>query len=606
MWRVDAIGRAAAFAGLAAASSILLDADSTTQTTWRRIDSPNFVVVGEARDGELREVAVKFEAFREVLGRVLNTKLTSTIVPTVITVFGSDRSFTPFKPVFKGKRVEAAGLFVGGRDANHIVLVNDDSPGRFSVVFHEYTHLLISNSGQRVPVWLNEGLAEYYSTFAMGSGGRYAEIGDTIGSHLQLAGGLTVLPLSELLSVTEDSPLYNEGNRRSVFYAKSWALTHFILQSQPTLMPQLFAYMAELSRGVPSVQAWQTAFGKQDVAGDLDRYIRRGTFTATQYRFTDRVAGFEGPAISVGAADVQAYQADLLLQLDQPADAAGRLAQAAKLEPDSPWTRVVRARMAVEQGHFDRALELRTLAPTGDWYLDYLAGVVLAAAAEGRQFPPGPEELQAARRFLGPTPGRPELPNAIARLVALEIYSSTGPSKATLAAIERARSQAPGRHDYALLHAQVLARLSEFAAARMVLGPLITPAYPANIRDAARSLMGRIVELETGPARIDSSGTITRPAVREVRPGEQRIEGVLEAIECGAGGSATFLVRSGADIARVTAARLTDVDFIAYRSDFKGRVECGPLKPALPVYVTWRAGAAAGSKIAVAIEFLPK
>jgi hypothetical protein len=584
-------------------------AAAPVQSGWHRVDTPNFVVIGEGDAAALREIARKFEAFRELLGRLVGGGLTSSVVPTVITVFASDRSFTPFKPIFKGKRVDAAGLFVPGRDLNHIAMVNnDDSPGH-RVVFHEYSHLVMANTGRRMPLWFREGLAEYYSTFQIGGAGRYAEIGHVLGSHLDIAGGLRTLPLVELLNVTPESPLYNEGNRVSVFYAQAWALTHFLLQSEPSLAPQLATYLAEFSRGVPQADAWQTAFGKQDIAGALDRYIRRGSFTATQFKFPEKVAAIHVEPVRLTPADVLAHQADVFLQLEQPQDAADRIAQALKIDPTHARARVARARLEVARGEYERgAKEMLGLPVTGDWLLDYLAGVTVADAAERRRLPPTPEDLQAARKLLHRAPaGLDPFPNAMARMVALEIYSTAGPTVGSRAVIERARALAPGRGDYILLHAQVLARLSEFAAARDVLGPLMNPVlFPLPVRDAARSLMGRIVELENGSTRIDSSGTITRPAFREVRPGEQRIEGVLEIIECGAGGSATFLVRSGADVTRVTAAHLTDVDFIAYRSDLKGSVECGPMKPALPVYVTWRAGTAAGSKIAVAIEFLPK
>jgi hypothetical protein len=71
------------------------------------------------------------------------------------------------------------------------------------------------------------------------------------------------------------------------------------------------------------------------------------------------------------------------------------------------------------------------------------------------------------------------------------------PALETRTAIERARALAPGRYDYVFVHAQVFARQSEFAAAGQLLGPLMTNAYPQNIRDAARSLMQHIVGLES-------------------------------------------------------------------------------------------------------------
>ena len=39
---------------------------------WRRVETPNFVVIGEVGAGDLREIAVRFEAFREALSRIVS------------------------------------------------------------------------------------------------------------------------------------------------------------------------------------------------------------------------------------------------------------------------------------------------------------------------------------------------------------------------------------------------------------------------------------------------------------------------------------------------------------------------------------------------------
>ena len=54
---------------------------------WRRLDSPNFVVIGDVSARDLRDVAVQFEGFRETMTRVLGTRVTTTAVPTVVVVF---------------------------------------------------------------------------------------------------------------------------------------------------------------------------------------------------------------------------------------------------------------------------------------------------------------------------------------------------------------------------------------------------------------------------------------------------------------------------------------------------------------------------------------
>ena len=247
---------------------------------WRRIDSPNFVVVGDVSAGELREIARRFESFREVLARVLTERFIASAVPTVVVVFPSDRAFTPFKPKFNGKTIELSGLFLPRRDVNYIAMVRDWDEDTMRVVFHEYSHLITSNIAGNVPVWLNEGLAEFYSTFQL-VGDREAMIGRPVPGHLQRLNQHALLSLEELLNVKHDSPLYNEGDRRSIFYAQSWALTHLLLVSQPPRRDKLGAYVASVDDGAPPLEAWQRAFAADRIDRELQNYIRRSISTCS-------------------------------------------------------------------------------------------------------------------------------------------------------------------------------------------------------------------------------------------------------------------------------------------------------------------------------------
>ena len=67
----------------------------------------------------------------------------------------------------------------------------------------------------------------------------------------------------------------------------------------------------------------------------------------------------------------------------------------------------------------------------------------------------------------------------------------------------------------------------------------------------------------------------------------------------------TFHVRSGAELVGVTSPSLTGIEFIVYRDDLKGSVQCGPFTPPAPVYATWKPGGTPADKVAVAFEFLP-
>ncbi len=241
---------------------------------WRRIDSPNFAVVGDVSERTLRSVAVKFEGFRETLTRVLTERATATPVPTLVIVFPSDRAFTPFKPTYQGKPVPISGLFVATQDANYIAIVADGGVEGLRVVFHEYAHLVVTNVMRNVPTWLNEGLAEFYSTYELGDGGREAVLGRPIVHHLQRLQDTQLLKLDDLLNVDEQSPLYNEANRSSVFYAQSWALAHRILMGEPRRMTELGTYLQQVTEGIPPAQAWKQAFGAANMDRELNDYVR--------------------------------------------------------------------------------------------------------------------------------------------------------------------------------------------------------------------------------------------------------------------------------------------------------------------------------------------
>ena len=55
----------------AIALALSLGAPSPSLAEWRRLDSPNFVVIGDLSARDLRDIAVKFEAFRATLSLVL-------------------------------------------------------------------------------------------------------------------------------------------------------------------------------------------------------------------------------------------------------------------------------------------------------------------------------------------------------------------------------------------------------------------------------------------------------------------------------------------------------------------------------------------------------
>ena len=95
-----------------------------------------------------------------------------------------------------------------------------------------------------------------------------------------------------------------------------------------------------------------------------------------------------------------------------------------------------------------------------------------------------------------------------------------------------------------------------------------------------------------------------KPVYRELKQGEERVEGLLQRVECPTGRPVTFVVKLKDRVAKYQAPRLDAVEYIAYTADFRGPMTCGGRAPADPVLLTWKTVASAPR--VVAVEFLPR
>ena len=620
--------RVAAFRVLAAGLVSSLLGVTPAAADWKRLDSPNFVVVGDVAADDLKNIARRFEAFRETLSRVLTENATATAVPTIVLVFPSDSAFSLFKPRYNGKPVPLAGLFMPRQDANYIAIVRDLDERTLRVVFHEYAHLIISNVSGVVPVWLNEGLAEFYSTFEMTADGREALIGRTVPGHLDRLNQTRLLPLEDMLKVERNSPLYNEGDRRSVFYAQSWALTHLILLGQPPRREQLGRYLERLANGQPEMTAWEQAFGAERMDRELSAYIGRSAFRAYRFTFANRLGTFDAPVAALQPADSEALLANFLVQQQRYDEAAERLDRLRQPGSESAWVTTVRALLdATRTDYASSQKRLSSLKTVDDWLLGYFAGSTLADVLESRGGTEDAAHRETVRRFFEVAlKGGKEIPNVLARAAALDLLEREPPTYQTIASIQRAMKLAPGRTDYLFLYARALAQQSSYAAAANVLRVLTTTAYPPHVRDSARRILEEIQTFEkahtstattpggsgAAPAsdrdreRVEPAQTGAAEAVfRTLGEDEQRIEGVLQRIECGRNG-AVFHVQTADGPAQARTAKMEHVEFITYRDDVSSTIKCGALKEPMPVYLTWRPSTDGKGRIAVAVEFRPK
>ncbi len=337
---------------------------AAAKDNWIKIRSKNFTLIGNTSESEIRQVAKRLELFREVFAQIFpNTKLGAS-VPTTVLLFKSDSSYKPFKPKRDGKTLEnVAGYFMPTADINYITLKTElQGIDPFQVIFHEYVHFLVNNNLTRVPLWLNEGLAEYYSTFKASDNNQKIRLGLPVEWHLRILQDRGLLPLKTLLEVDTRSPHYSESSKAGIFYAESWAFVHYLmLENNMARRPQLMLFLSRLNTGIPLEtnfrQSFQADYAK--IEAELNAYIKRFRFPVLDIE-VEKPLDYDKEMQSTRAteAEVQYHLGDLLLRARRLEEAEPYLQKALSLEPKAADALVALGALRTRQRAYPEAKKI--------------------------------------------------------------------------------------------------------------------------------------------------------------------------------------------------------------------------------------------------------
>src|SRR5687768_13903833 len=133
---------------------------------WLKVAAPEFTVITPLREKEALAWTAEFSQFIAALQGFINVNPTRLPRLTIV-VLARERDFARFRPLREnGTPMEVAGFF--SRRASGAVAgvvgtgMRDETR---STLFHEGTHWFLSGFELPNPVWLEEGLAEVFSTF---------------------------------------------------------------------------------------------------------------------------------------------------------------------------------------------------------------------------------------------------------------------------------------------------------------------------------------------------------------------------------------------------------------------------------------------------------
>jgi hypothetical protein len=168
----------------------------------------------------------------------------------------------------------SAGVFIGSSDGSGKLMAftgEHINPYTWHTVqhegFHQFAHAVI---GGDIPVWLNEGLAEYFGE------GLFTGDGFVIGVvppwrlqrvKAEIAGGR----MKTIRAIMETSPLEWQAEMNIQNYDQAWSMVHFLVHGDDgRYVPAFSQCIRAISAGKPFESAWRSTIGTTD--GFQDRW----------------------------------------------------------------------------------------------------------------------------------------------------------------------------------------------------------------------------------------------------------------------------------------------------------------------------------------------
>ncbi|MEM8943997.1 MAG: hypothetical protein AAGD11_02355 [Planctomycetota bacterium] len=204
------------------------------------------------------ELLVQLARQREVVSHALDLPPTNT--PIHVHLFRDDSAYYDFLarrfPGFPQRRA----IFVETENALSVYAHWSDQV--VEDLRHEVTHGCLHAAVPNIPLWLDEGLAEYF------------EVGAD-------AEGLNQLHLDHLTNLANFQPnlqrlenLHSAADMTQLDYAESWAWTHFLLSAEPESQQLLVSHVDALRLGNASKLASELSGRFSDPNTALKQHLR--------------------------------------------------------------------------------------------------------------------------------------------------------------------------------------------------------------------------------------------------------------------------------------------------------------------------------------------
>ncbi len=485
-----------------------------TQSSWAAARTPHFTVLTDADAGVATDLARRLERLTQVLARV-NPDLRA-VTPAHVHVIALRDTAELHAYAFSPLMESFAGFSGSGVLGGHIVIALSVPDSRTAVLYHEYTHLYLRANYATLPLWLNEGLAQYYETVRITDS--WAEVGRVQSDKLEWARHQDLMTLDALAGMQTGARAYLRDNSiQRAFYAESWLLTHYLQSKAGGRADRFAAFLAQLRTGAKPRAAFDAAFAAGDwdaVTQELPAYFDRIAFENT------RKVEFAGPLANVAIATRELPAGEALQALgalvlsygpDRQGDALDHLRTAATWDSTSAAGRAwlgygleVSGDTSAADLHEARAAALAHQQPE----VPLLAGLGLLQRIYQAQGPAQHERAagwarRAREQFRRALALQGDDPEALAGFGRTFLIEDGPVDTSAIRALARALELAPGRIDVAADLATLAARSGDRATAEAVLRDRV---LTTGSRGAAVGVTAALAEAQLRNVQDAASG----------------------------------------------------------------------------------------------------
>lgn len=471
--------------------------------TWSVVRSRNFIFISAAGEKRTRAIAEDLETLAAALRRLNPEFKADAPNPTRVIVFNRRGEAQPyFNLLLDREEANVSGVYVAQKQGGSM-LINLGSSSKERTPLHELVHNLMSTAGMNAPLWLDEGLAEYFGNADVRRGKIRA--GGPVTGHLEaMRRREKPIPLKQLLSVLRESDTYNLPSGQREFYAQSWAAVDWLMREGGERQEKFYAVVRDLRDGVAVETALQNRYGRTltEMQQAIERY--RG-FARSQYSLTITVDD-----VDTATTTTRLERADLLFELGRfLAGLDNTMVEAerhfkASLDANPNHARAIAAigGLRASEARYEEAVNLFDRAIKADpndasvhlAYAEALLETQIGSLAQANMTQPEDvarfrKARQLAERAVAL--GTTETARAEAAIGITYIVENDSGLAPGIAALERARALAPGRLDVPMHLFAMYRRVGDRANADPLFA-FLDKARNAQIAYAARAVIMRV------------------------------------------------------------------------------------------------------------------